>query len=123
MPWKYSQSTGELINPTGSRVGYGYSGHGVGLDNPKQQAVADVGPIPAGTYTIGRFFDDSNGKGPIVAHLVPDVDTDTFGRSGFMIHGDNQAVDHSASHGCVILPRVLREQIMASNDRVLLVTA
>jgi hypothetical protein len=121
MAWKYSQSTGKLINPAGSCVGYGYSGHGVGLDNPAQQAVADVGPIPAGQYEIGSFFDDPE-KGPIVARLTPLPGTDTHGRDGFMIHGDNEAIDHSASHGCVILPRVVREQVMASNDRTLTVT-
>lgn len=121
MPWKYAIRLGEVINPTGSFVGYGYSGHGVGLNDPAQQAVADVGPIPVGKYEVGRFFDDPE-KGPIVSHLTPMPGTDTHGRAGFMIHGDNKALDHSASHGCVILPRVLREQMMASNDRVLIVS-
>jgi len=118
MPWKYSQSTGDLIGPAGSRVCIGYSGHGAGVDNPADEAIPDVGPIPRGEYTIGRFFDDPV-KGPIVAHLVPLAGTDTYGRSGFMIHGDNKAGNHTASEGCVILPRTVREMIMASPDRVL----
>lgn len=120
--WKYEQKSGQLTNPTGSKVCIGYSGHAIGLNDPDEECVPDFGPIPKGKYTIGRFFDDPE-KGPIVAHLVPDVDTNTFGRSGFMIHGDNKAGDHSASHGCIILPHIIRETIMASNDRELEVTA
>jgi hypothetical protein len=123
MGWKYSQTTGQLVNPAGSGVGLGYSGCGEGLNSPAQQAVACVGPIPQGDWEIGAFFDDLGGKGPIVAHLTPAAGTETFGRSGFMVHGDNAAGDHTASEGCVILPRVLREQLMASSDRTLTVTA
>lgn len=123
MSWKYSQSTGELVNPTGSGVGIGYSGRGAGLNSPAHQSVADVGPIPQGEWVIGSFFDDPGGKGPIVAHLVPASGTETFGRSGFMIHGDNAELDHTASEGCIILPRVVREMVMASSVRGLIVTA
>jgi hypothetical protein len=28
-----------------------------------------------------------------------------------MIHGDNQALNHSASDGCIVAPRFIREQI------------
>jgi hypothetical protein len=123
MSWKYSQSTGELVNPTGSCVGYGYSGNGEDLDRPEDQNVRCHGPIPQGQWTVETFFDDPGGKGPIVAHLTPLPGTETFGRSGFMIHGDNRAANHTASEGCVILPRLLREQIMASNDCTLTVVA
>lgn len=121
--WKYQQSTGQLTNPTGSSVGLGYSGNGKGLNNPAMQSVPDHGPIPQGHWTIGTFFDDAGGKGPLVAHLYAAAPTDTFGRSGFMIHGDNAAANHTASEGCIILPRLLREQLLASNDRALVVVA
>ena len=120
---------GELVNPSGCRVGLGYSGRGAGLNNPAEQEAACVGPIPQGEWTIGRFFDDPStkanphGKGLIVAHLVPAAGTETFGRRGFMVHGDNAAGDHTASEGCIILPRVLREMLLASSDRTLTVTA
>jgi hypothetical protein len=120
--WKYSQKTGELFSPAGSRVGFGYSGHGDGVNNSAKQDVPMTGPIPQGLWEIGSFFDDAH-KGPIVAHLLPVTGTETFGRSGFMIHGDNSAGNHSASEGCIILPRVLREMVMASQDRTLEVTA
>lgn len=123
MAWKYAQSTGDLTSPAGSRVGAGYSGRGDGLNNPAMQSVPDVGPIPQGDWQIGEFFDDHGGKGPMVAHLTPAEGAETFGRSGFMIHGDNAALNHTASEGCVILPHVLRAMVMVSGDRVLTVTA
>jgi hypothetical protein len=121
--WKYKQKSGQLTNSTGSGVCIGYSGHGEGLDNPAMQRVPDIGPIPTGKYSIGTFFDDAGGKGPIVAHLTPLAETDTFGRTGFMVHGDNSGGNHSASHGCIILPHLIREAIMASSDRTLEVLA
>jgi hypothetical protein len=30
-----------------------------------------------------------------------------------MIHGDNQALNHSASEGCIVAPRFIRDQIAA----------
>jgi hypothetical protein len=53
-------------------------------------------------------------------NLDPLPGTDMFGRSLFRIHGDNSA--HNASHGCIILSRKLRDQIAASQDRLLDVT-
>jgi hypothetical protein len=94
----------------------------VGLNNPAEQSVEGVGPIPQGEWTIGSFFDDLGGKGPMVAHVTPASSTEAFGREGIMIHGDNGAADHTASEGCIILPRLLREQIMSSGDRALVVT-
>ena len=117
--WTYEQESGNLETSDGTRVGKGYSGCGTGLNNPALEHLADVGPIPRGDYRIGRFFDDTGGKGPLVAHIWPCADTNEFGRSGFMIHGDNQACDHTASHGCIILAHSIREQIVASSDRLL----
>jgi len=51
--------------------------------------------------------------------LSPSAATNTFGRSAFLIHGDN--LSHTASHGCVILRRDVRERISASTDRTLVV--
>jgi len=117
--WTYEQSTGNLTDPQGVILGHGYSGNGADLDQPSDQNVPCHGPIPQGEWTIGRFFDDPHGKGPLVAHLTPMAGTETFRRSGFMIHGDNASANHTASEGCIILARALREAIMASNDRIL----
>lgn len=121
--WKYQQSTGELTSPAGVIVGMGYSGHGAGLNDSRAQHIPDVGPIPQGTWNIGTFFDDHGGKGPLVAHLTPEEGTDTHGRSGFMIHGDNKELNHTASHGCLILNHALRETLVTSSDRTLRVVA
>jgi hypothetical protein len=123
MAYKYAQKSGELTNLSGNLIGTGYSGNGEGLNNPALQDDPGVGPIPQGDWAIGDFFDDLGGKGPIVAHLKPMPGTETFGRSGFMIHGDNAAMDHTASHGCLVLPHPLRAQIAASAERQLTVTA
>jgi hypothetical protein len=111
--WKYHSDTGVLESPTGFKLGDGYSGNGAGLNNPAMENVPMHGPIPRGSWTINPFFDDPDGKGPVVAHLTPCVDTQTFGRSGFMIHGDNSALNHSASEGCIVAPRFIRDQIAA----------
>jgi hypothetical protein len=111
--WKYHSDTGVLESPTGFKLGDGYSGNGAGLNNPAMENDPDVGPIPRGSWTINPFFDDPDGKGPVVAHLTPADSTETFGRAGFMIHGDNSALNHSASEGCIVAPRFIRDQIAA----------
>lgn len=121
MPWSYSQSSGALSHDD-VFVGTGYSGKGEGLDNPDLQNVPDVRPIPEGTYTIGPAFTHP-GKGPVVMALEPDPSNQMFGRSGFLIHGDNFKMNHTASDGCIILSRPIREQIDGSDDRVLIVTS
>ena len=120
--WTYSQSTGNLTEPSGTIIGTGYSGHGAGVDNPADEQIPDVGPLPVSSYTIGPFFNDPGGKGPLVAHLTPCDGTVEYGRSGFMIHGDNTEANHSASEGCIILAHPLRLAIAQSGDNSLEVT-
>lgn len=121
MPWTYSQSSGKLLL-NGTLVATGYSGHDDGLNNPVLQNEAQIGPISQGAYTIGPVTANHPGKGPVVMELHPKLGTQVFGRSGFLIHGDNSELDHTASHGCIILGRPTREQIAASSDRDLVVT-
>lgn len=113
--WTYDSSNGNLSHD-GNFIGVGYSGNTTGLNNPAEENVVAVGPIPRGSWTIGAFFNDPGGKGPIVAHLTANPGTDLFSRDGFMIHGDNAALNHSASEGCIILARPYRQQISASGD-------
>ncbi len=103
----------------GEVIATGYSGSGSGRNNPAQQAVRDVGPIPQGLYSIGPQF-NAPVQGPCSMRLSP-VGQDALGRDGFMIHGDNAA--HDASTGCVILPEEARQQIALSSDRELEVIA
>ena len=111
--WTYHSDTGLIESPTGFKLGDGYSGNGAALNNPAMESIHNHGPIPRGAWTIGEFFDDPGGKGPVVAHLTPIEGTETFGRADFMIHGDNQALNHSASEGCIVAPRFIRDQIAA----------
>lgn len=120
--WRWTQ-TGNLFDPEAVFRGIGYSGHGEGVNNGALEAVHDVGPIPKGLWRIGPWFDDPGGKGPIVCHLTPLSGTDTYGRTGLMCHGDNGAGNRSASHGCIVLARPLREAIRDSGDSTLNVTA
>jgi Protein of unknown function (DUF2778) len=123
MTWTYQQSTGNLTAPDGTLAGQGYSGNGPDLNNAASEDIMGHGPIPQGSWQIRPFFNDPGGKGPIVAHLIPHASTDTMGRAGFMIHGDNAALNHSASDGCIILAHPLREEIATSGDTALLVVA
>lgn len=118
MAWIYSQSSGELTR-AGELVATGYSGAGIGRNNPAEQAVRNVGPIPRGRYRIGPEF-VAPIQGPCAMRLSPEGH-DALGRCGFLIHGDNAA--HDASTGCIILPPEAREQIAASADRDLEVMA
>jgi hypothetical protein len=113
--WLFNSTNGHLSR-NGILVGVGYSGNGPGLNNPALDGAVDVGPIPRGAWIIGQFFDDPGGKGPVVARLSPADGTDDLGRTGFLIHGDNAAMNHTASEGCIILARDIREQIAASGD-------
>jgi len=115
MTWSYSQSTGALSH-NGEFIATGYSGIGDGLNNPADQDQPFVGPLPQGSYTIGAVEIDGGHLGPYVMPLDPQASNTMFGRDGFFIHGDNPAMNHSASNGCIVLPRVIRTLIAQSGD-------
>lgn len=120
--YTYSQSTGR-ITANGTWEGSGYSGHGIGLNNGALEAEVGLGPIPKGRWRIVSWtpgethYIDHNGHdlGPIVAILEP-VGHDAHGRTGFRIHGDNEAMNHTASDGCIVDPRNVRQNWRASKD-------
>lgn len=120
--WTYAQETGEL-QQDGKHVATGYSGAGHGKNNPDMQEVHNLGPIPQGDWTIVGPPVNTADHGPYVLTLKPAADTPTFGRSGFLMHGDSKESPGSASHGCVILPRSVREQVWKSGDHDLEVVA
>lgn len=117
MTWKYSQKTGNL-SYNDKIVGSGYAGCGNGVNNPEAQAIRDVGPIPRGLYSIGVAFTHPK-AGPMTMRLTPMKGTDTFGRDGFLIHGDNTSMNRTASNGCIIQNRSVRATVAVSNDRTL----
>ena len=114
--WIYHQSTGVLQHED-KRVAIGYSGHGEGCNSHSHESIPNIGPLPVGLYTIGKSFGHPN-KGPMCMRLFP-VGHDAHGRSGFMIHGDNSKCNKSASEGCIILGRTIRDMISKSLDRTL----
>jgi hypothetical protein len=119
--WRWDQSAGELSRD-GKFVSRGYSGHGRGKNNPALQGVVGVGPIPAGRWRIGAPYDsDRVGRYALRLEAVDakpgdDVEERT-GRGAFRIHGDSVSAPGTASHGCIILPRAVREAIWKSGDR------
>ena len=114
----YEISTGKWFDTNGKQLGQGYSGNGLGKNNPGMCDVSNVGPVPVGTYTI-LFPRTTVTHGPYVLPLVPAPSNEMHERSGFLIHGDSIAAPGTASQGCIILPRAVRESIWASGDHEL----
>lgn len=110
----YEQSTGKLTdapkNADPTRLGTGYSGHPPHVNDAEAQALKARGPIPRGRYRVSHPWEHVR-LGPVAMFLVPFVANDMQGRSGFFIHGDNSYGNNTASHGCIILPRRIREEI------------
>lgn len=112
--WTWDQSQGKLFHD-GKFISDGYAGAGPGKNNPELQSAIGVGPIPRGNWLLTGVC-NSKTTGPFTISLVPKHGTDTCGRSAFRIHGDSQFHPGKASHGCIILPRAIRELIWNSGD-------
>lgn len=121
--WTYRQRSGELLRD-GKFVAKGYSGKddgdgvpepGEGKNDPSAQTIRSIGPIPVGRYAIGQPFTHKT-AGVFVMRLHPVAGTNTFGRSGFLIHGDSIKNPGTASQGCIVLPRWVRRTIWESRD-------
>ena len=87
-------------------------------NDPSKQSERGVGPIPVGTYVIGQPFTHAT-AGTLMMRLSPLAGTNTFGRSGFLIHGDSRKMPGSASRGCIVLPHAIRRTIWESMDHTL----
>jgi hypothetical protein len=124
--WTWVQRSGFLYNATGELVATGYAGSGSGKNNPSKglsrEMVPNVGPVPAGRYFIGPPY-DTDTHGPYVLRLTPDAHTEMYRRSGFLIHGDSIKNPGTASKGCIILPKAVRQQIWRSGDHEIRVVA
>ena len=121
MTWTYYQASGKLSHD-GTDIGEGYSGAGDGKNNPDMQEVHNVGPLPRGEYTINAPQHTVT-HGPYVLPLTPNPANEMFGRSGFLMHGDSVVNPGTASEGCIIMPRHIREQVWSSDDHSLTVAA
>lgn len=118
--WIYDQASG-LLSRNGKVISRGYSGNGRGKNNPALEGVAGIGPIPAGVWKVESKYDSPN-VGPYALKLIAvdatlDDTHDKTGRGAFRIHGDSIKAPGTASRGCIILPRQVREQIWKSGDR------
>lgn len=118
MAWTYIQISGALADPSGKVVAHGYSGLEECKNNPKYQCVKGKGPLPVGDYAIGVPYTSPH-TGPFTIPLEPINGTDTCGRGDFKIHGDSISSPGTASHGCIIQQRPIRELVDASDDKVL----
>jgi lipoprotein-anchoring transpeptidase ErfK/SrfK len=107
MSHTYNQSTGEFCNGNTGKCTKSYSGYKGETDQTKQ----NLGPAPAGKYTIENKCDEKGGR----CNLKPDSSNNMYGRSNFQIHGDNDKGDQSASHGCIILNKQDRAGLKAGD--------
>ena len=118
--WQYRSASGELLH-NGVHVGYGYAGHGAGKNQPAMENIHDIGPIPRGNWLILGPPSDTTGHGPYVLRLIAFPGTQTFGRGGFLIHGDSVSAPGTASLGCIVLAPDVRHAIWMSGDHGLVV--
>lgn len=125
--WIWDQSAGTLYreridSATGREKRYfvakGYSGRDWAKNNPKAENVRSMGPIPMGLWQIGAPYNSKN-VGPYALTLEPVDVVNLHGRSAFRIHGDSVKNPGTASRGCIILPRGIRELIWSSKDHKL----
>lgn len=107
--WMFEQATGDVFDETNSPIAVGYAGRDKGKNNPDMQDVKGIGPLPRGWYTAQEPEDDPV-VGKYAMRLIPDVTNEMFGRNSFFIHGDSSEHPGLASHGCVVLPRSVRQK-------------
>ena len=105
-----------MFDASGRLADTGYSGKADAKNNPNEQCIADMGPIPRGFYTM-EAAEIHPKLGPVAIRLDPDASNDMCGRSGFFIHGDRVSDPGNASEGCIIMKRATREQLDASDDK------
>jgi hypothetical protein len=116
MAWTYQQITGNFLDPDGNLQGKGYSGQPPRVNDPTAQDIHNVGPCPQGLWQAVELIPESATHGPFAIRLEPYSATVTFGRSGFMMHGDSVSHPGYASDGCIIQSRDVRELFWNSQD-------
>lgn len=120
MPWIFAIVDGKIYDPTGTFVSTAYSGGDCGkrpdgVDNPDDEGVADVGPLPEGLYTFGVPVEHSK-LGAFAIPLIPDPGNEMHGRKDFYCHGDLAGKYEAASEGCIIAPPNTRHAMWDSAD-------
>jgi hypothetical protein len=126
--WVFAITEGKLYDPSGAVAAEVYAGGNIGknpegVDNPADESIKDVGPLPEGGYTFGTPINHSK-LGPFAIPLIPDASNEMYGRGDFFSHGDLiGAAPHSGSEGCMVTPPVTRHAMWASPDHRLQVIA
>lgn len=110
-------STGEIFADA-IVIGRGYAGNGAGLNNPDACDQKMVGPLPCGLYEILSAVDKPESVGAFALPLAPDPSNEMFGRGSFYIHGDNPAMNETASDGCIVTSRDVREMIALQHTQL-----
>ena len=113
MNLNYSQATGIITDDDGHVIvpmGKAWAGRDKGKNNPDMQGVRETGPLPQGVYTVGDWGTHGH-LGPDSAQLIQ-TKGDTFGRSGFYIHGPAMYGNYGQeSKGCIVILRLFRLKV------------
>jgi Protein of unknown function (DUF2778) len=121
---EYAITTGRITSydttGTPTIIGAGYAGNGPCMNDPSMTAVHGHGPLPMGYYAIGAPGDFPETVGEFAMPLTPSLANQMWGRSGFYIHGDNPALNHTASDGCIVAARNIRS-IIALYDQLVVI--
>jgi hypothetical protein len=121
--WTFEISTGRMFDPSGALAGTGYAGGDLGkrpdaVNNPDDEDLRNIGPLPEGNYTFGLLVLLNPHMGHFCFSLIPDPGTNMMGRSGFWCHGDTNPPGN-ASEGCIVMPLPTREAMYSSSDHEL----
>ena len=117
----HSAPAGSTSSPVtkddGTVVAHGWAGNHDGKLNHAMQEVHNVGPLPVGVYRIGRW-QDTDHLGPMAAPLLQ-IEGETFGRSGFWIHGAAKDPKKygQESKGCLVIEHEEREAVRDLTNR------
>ena len=100
-----------------------YAGKGNHKNNPNDQCVKDLGPLPRGWYELGQGYSHKK-LGPLTFNLNPQGGTNmcTPLRNLMRIHGDSRSNPGNASDGCIVCGKKTREQLQRGGGGTLLVT-
>lgn len=108
--WIYEIDSGR-ISRAGALLAVGYSGAPGAVNDASKTNIPDVGPLPEGFYTLGTPIPMEQKVGAYAIPLIPDLENQMYGRSGFFMHGDNTKMNQSASKGCIVAPLFARERV------------
>ena len=99
------------VNPSGIK----------GRNNPDAQEIHSIGPLPQGVYRCGAW--STYPKVGQMACPLTQISGETFGRSGFFIHGPGAADPANSSEGCIVVPHDDRVKVYGAKPDTITVTA